>query len=185
MLIGIDEVGRGCWAGPMLVVAACQTGQLPSGLNDSKKLSKKQREAIFPELVSSFKFGEGWVEPNEIDKLGLSGAMRLGVGRALSKLGASTDDRIIMDGKVNFCSQYFTNVQCIVKADSLHPVVSAASIYAKVIRDKYMVSIANKYPDYLFENHVGYGTQSHLNALKTLGITEIHRKTYKPIQAFL
>ncbi len=185
MLIGIDEVGRGCWAGPLLVVAARQTGALPNGLTDSKLLTKKQREAIFYNLTSNFQFGEGWVEPAEIDHAGLTAAMKLGVSRALRALRVTTTDDIIMDGHINYCDGAFTNVQCVIKADRLHPIVSAASIYAKVTRDNHMARLAAAFPGYGFEAHVGYGTKAHITALEKLGACQLHRTSYKPIQAFL
>jgi ribonuclease HII len=184
-VIGVDEVGRGSWAGPLLVVAARLTGDLPTGLRDSKLLSKKQRNAIFQLLSSNFQFGEGWVQPEEIDAHGLSTAMRIGVNRALVALGAGLEDEIIIDGNINYCPSEFTNARCEVKADSLQPIVSAASIYAKVARDGYMARIAQFYPNYSFEKHVGYGTKLHRDLLIRYGVSGLHRKSYKPIQAFL
>lgn len=184
-VIGIDEVGRGCWAGPLLVVAARQKGTLPVGLADSKKLSKTQREALFEAIVRSCDIGEGWVEPTEIDEHGLTEAMRLAVARALAVLGAAPSEQIIMDGTYNYCAPEFTQVECVAKADDLHPIVSAASIYAKVRRDQFMTEQAELHPNYGFEKHVGYGTAFHIEALKTLGICELHRRSYKPVQAYV
>lgn len=184
-MIGIDEVGRGCWAGPLLVVAARQRGKLPPGLADSKTLSKAEREQIFGYLDLHFDFGEGWVRAEEIDEHGLAGAMRIGVSRALVALGATNDDIIVMDGSVNYCGEGFTNVQTIIKADQSHPVVSAASIYAKVNRDRHMERAAQFYPYYGFEKHVGYGTALHMSALKVHGVSAIHRKSFKPVRAYL
>lgn len=180
-MIGIDEVGRGCWAGPLLVVAARVKTTLPLGLKDSKKLSKKQRDSLFEQIKNTCNLGEGWVEPAEIDELGLTGAMQLGVARALKNLNAKIDDTIIMDGHINYCAADFVNVECVIKADDSHPIVSAASIYAKVLRDTKMTELAKIYPNYGFENHVGYGTKQHLQAMQKLGICEIHRKSYKPV----
>lgn len=159
-MIGIDEVGRGCWAGPLLVVAARACGDLPIGLADSKVLSKKKREELFIILPESCDFGEGWVQPAEIDRLGLTEAMRLAVQRALAALQAKQNDEIIMDGLINYCSPEYTRVKCIAKADASHPIVSAASIYAKVLRDRKMAELALRHPDYSFDQHVGYGTIS-------------------------
>lgn len=185
MHIGIDEVGRGCWAGPLLVVAARSARKLPQGLKDSKKLSKNQREALIEAIEHSCDLGEGWVEPTEIDERGLASAMRLGVSRALSSLNASPDEAIIMDGNINYCSDMFTNIICVAKADDKFPVVSAASIYAKVRRDQAMREFATQYLDYGFEKHVGYGTKLHREALYRLGVTPIHRKSFKPVQGLL
>lgn len=183
--IGIDEVGRGCWAGPLLVVAARATGPLPQGLTDSKLLSKAQREAFLPDIVASCELGEGWVQSEEIDQVGLAGAMRIGVSRALIMLGARFEDSIILDGNINYCPKEFVNATPVIKADALHPIVSAASVYAKVMRDAHMVRLAQFHPFYGFEKHVGYGTALHQAALKIHGVSKIHRKSYKPIQAFL
>lgn len=181
-MIGIDEVGRGCLAGPLLVVAARATGELPAGLTDSKTLSKVRREKFSVELTSVCQFGEGWVEPDEIDELGLAEAMRLGVDRALKSLGARYNDAIIMDGNVNYCDPRFGNVECVIKADLSHPIVGAASIHAKVSRDKKMAELSVEYPDYGFDVHVGYGTKTHLDALRRVGVTPLHRRSYKPVR---
>lgn len=184
-MIGIDEVGRGCWAGPLLIVAARQRSVLPGGLKDSKKLSKKQRETLILAIQSSCDLGEGWVEAAEIDKVGLTEAMELGVARALEAVGAAVDEDIIMDGTINYCPQQFAKVQCIARADDTHSIVSAASIYAKVTRDARMVELAKTHPKYGFDAHVGYGTKAHSTALKQYGVCALHRLSYKPIQALL
>lgn len=185
MAIGIDEVGRGCWAGPLLVVAAWAHAELPSGLTDSKLLSKKRRQAILPAIRKACDFGEGWVTASEIDDLGLSQAMRLGVQRALQMLGANPADHIIMDGNINYCPYKFKNVECLVGADRTEPIVSAASIFAKVSRDIYMEQMAQQYPVYGFERHVGYGTKAHLQALGSNGVCRMHRRSFKPVKAFI
>lgn len=184
MIIGIDEVGRGAWAGPLLVVAARAKKTLPVGLMDSKVLSKKRREQLNPLLKESCDFGEGWVSNLEIDELGLTKAMKLGVKRALLALGCQHSARIIMDGSINYCSDEYTKVECVIKADSLYPIVSAASIYAKVVRDNKMRDLALEHPKYGFEKHVGYGTKLHLDVLKQYGVCELHRLSYKPVAGF-
>jgi ribonuclease HII len=183
-MIGIDEVGRGCWAGPLLVVAARSIATLPPGLADSKVLSKKKREELFVILPEACVFGQGWVKPAEIDELGLTEAMKLGVARALDNLNASADDEIIMDGLINYCGPEFTRVQCIARADASHPIVSAASVYAKVLRDRKMTELALQHPNYGFDKHVGYGTKVHMDAIKQFGVTPLHRLSYKPLQQF-
>lgn len=181
-MIGIDEVGRGCWAGPLLIVAARAKGVLPVGLKDSKKLSTKKRELFYSQLQDSCDLGEGWVSAPEIDQLGLSEAMRLGVGRALVAINARHDEEIIMDGLINYCSNEFTNVVCIAKADDLYPIVSAASIYAKVTRDRFMTELEGKYAVYEFAKHVGYGTKLHMDMLKLHGASDQHRLSFAPIK---
>jgi ribonuclease HII len=184
-MIGIDEVGRGCWAGPLLVVAARHKATLPNGLADSKVLSKKKREALFLVLPKACDFGEGWVEAAEIDELGLAEAMKLAVQRALHHLEASFDEEIIMDGTINYCAPDFANVQCIARADASHPIVSAASVYAKVLRDQKMSDLSLQHPSYSFDKHVGYGTKLHMEALCQFGITPLHRLSYKPLKQFV
>lgn len=184
-MIGIDEVGRGCWAGPLLVVAARQTSTLSSDLADSKILTKKKRIALIDSIQQSCQLGEGWVQPSEIDEIGLTKAMQLAVERALSSIGAKPDEAIIMDGNINYCPRQYANVKCIVSADASYPIVSAASIYAKVKRDHYMSQLALDLPGYGFEKHVGYGTKQHLLALRQLGVSHCHRLSYKPVKALL
>lgn len=180
-MIGIDEVGRGCWAGPLLIVAARQKTDLPVGLDDSKKLTKKKRELLFVRIKQSCDLGEGWVTAQEIDAIGLTGAMKLGVDRALKNIDAKFDEQIIMDGLINYCNPKYIDVQCEAKADGKYPVVSAASVYAKVTRDNFMAQLGEKYKKYEFEKHVGYGTQLHSGLLKKHGVSDQHRLSFKPI----
>ncbi len=181
--VGVDEVGRGCWAGP-LVAGAVILDQPIDGLKDSKKLSKKQRGKFVAEIeLQAIAIGLGWVEPAEIDDLGLTEAVRLAMQRALEQI--TTDyDEIIIDGNLNFFPEN-PKAKSLIKADDTVPAVSAASIVAKVARDKYMAEIAGKYPDYGFANHVGYGTVLHLERLKLHGISDQHRQSFKPVAALL
>ena len=181
-VIGIDEVGRGCLAGPLLVVAARQIGSLPDGLCDSKLMTRAQREAIFEHLTSNLEFGEGWVKPVEINRRGLTGAMRLGVARSLKQLKVDYQQEIIMDGPINYFSRRYKKVRCIIDADLNHPIVSAASIYAKVRRDRFMIQLAKRHPRYGFDSHVGYATPEHLEALDKFGaLKRIHRQFFEPV----
>ena len=165
-----------------MVVAARAKTQLPNGLRDSKLLSRKQRLEILNKLSISCDFGEGWIKAVEIDRHGLAKALRLGVRRALRAVNAQIDEEIIMDGKVNYIPKKFKNVNCVVDADNLVPIVSAASIYAKVSRDNFMFRLAQGHPSYNFENHVGYGTKQHLKAITHLGVIRfVHRRSYTPI----
>ena len=181
-MVGVDEVGRGCWAGPLLVVAAQASGELPSGLKDSKLMTKQQREKMLDLLSICCNFGEGWVSAIEIDKHGLAKALRLGIARALRNLGTQIDEEIILDGRVNYLPAKFTAGRCLVNADNLVPIVSAASIYAKVNRDSFMTQLAIKHPAYNFEQHVGYGTKAHIDAIDRYGLIKyVHRLSYAPI----
>jgi ribonuclease HII len=181
--VGIDEVGRGCWAGP-LVAGAVILGEPIVGLKDSKKLSKKQREKLVGQIKSTaVSIGLGWVWPEEIDIGGVTQAVKVAMERALAAIDASYGE-IIIDGNIN----YFPNepkAQAVIKADDSVPAVSAASIVAKVARDDYMAEMAKKYPEYAFEKHVGYGTAAHIAALKLHGICVLHRKSYKPIKVII
>lgn len=184
-VIGIDEVGRGCWAGPLLVVAARQRETLPEGLKDSKLLSRIARSKLKALIEKTCDLGEGWVMPAEIDHLGLTAAMRLGTERALQNLNAATDETIIFDGNINFCDPKFIRASAVTGADKTFPIVSAASIYAKVIRDQYMAELPERYHIYEFPRHVGYGTKLHSELLKKYGVSDIHRRSFKPIKALL
>lgn len=183
--IGIDEVGRGCWAGPLLVVAARQVRALPKGLMDSKKLSKIQRKTFYEPITIACDIGEGWVTSTEIDRLGLTKAMKLGVRRALKEIEAKNDETIVIDGSINYCEDAFIKASAIVGADNLFPIVSAASIYGKVTRDKYMAELPERYKKYEFASHVGYGTHTHLKKLQEFGLSDLHRRSFKPVREFL
>lgn len=180
--VGIDEVGRGCWAGP-LVAGAAILRQPILGLRDSKKLSKKQRKMLSEIISKQATVGLGWVWPQEIDELGLTEGVRLAMERALAEI-TTTYDEIIIDGNINYFPQD-VHAKAIIKADDSVAAVSAASIVAKVARDTYMAELGDKYSGYEFERHVGYGTAAHIAALQRLGVCDIHRVSYKPVQAFL
>ncbi|HUB93316.1 MAG TPA: ribonuclease HII [Verrucomicrobiae bacterium] len=188
-LVGIDEVGRGCWAGPLVAGAVA----LPTNfsiedhhvaLRDSKRLSKKQREAAAHWVhVNAIAVGLGWVTPAEVDALGLTEAVRLAMQRALAEMTLEYDE-VIIDGNINYFPEN-SKARAIIKADNSIPSVSAASIVAKVARDAYMTELGAEYAGYGFASHVGYGTAAHVAALKALGVSDIHRRSYKPVQAFL
>lgn len=181
MIVGIDEVGRGCWAGPLVAGAVLLESEIP-GLRDSKKLTKRQREAM-SQLVkgSDAIYGLGWVSPAEVDELGLTAAVRIAMERALACITIPFNE-VIIDGNFNFLA-HMPLTRAIVQADNTVPAVSAASILAKVARDDYMIAQAEKFPGYGFEKHVGYGTAAHAAAMRELGLTPLHRKSYKPVRA--
>jgi len=186
MILGIDEVGRGPWAGPLVVGAVVLGGVTIDGLTDSKKLTKKRREQLDIEIRDKASgFGLGWVSAGEIDKIGLSAALKLATKRAVDQVSTSYHE-IIIDGTVNFLSetskgQYVTTMK---KADLLIPSVSAASVVAKVARDSYMTLQDYIYPGYSFKNHVGYGTELHRNAIDKLGVTPLHRLSIAPLKKY-
>ncbi|MEI6851023.1 MAG: ribonuclease HII [Candidatus Saccharibacteria bacterium] len=186
MILGIDEVGRGPWAGPLVVGAVVLGGVTISGLTDSKKLSKKRREILDIEIrEKALGVGLGWVEASEIDSIGLSESLKLATRRAVEQIKTPYSE-IIIDGTVNFLSG--TNkekfVTTIKKADLLIPSVSAASIIAKVARDNYMERQDDIYKNYGFKNHVGYGTLFHRNAIDKYGVTPLHRLSFVPLKKY-
>lgn len=184
MILGIDEVGRGCLAGPLVVGAVVLSESHGiEGLADSKKLTKNKREMINAEIRKKAEgFGLGWIFPDEIDEIGISSALVEATKRAVMAIECSYS-QIIIDGTVNFLNgtKKGEHVSTLVKADTLIAEVSAASIIAKVARDSYMMSEAKKYPNYGFESHVGYGTKKHLEAISNFGACNIHRKSFRPI----
>ena len=183
-LLGIDEVGRGPWAGP-LVVGACVLREPIEGLNDSKKLTAKRREKLAAVIHEKAYCGLGWISAAELDELGLSAALRKACREAVKAVKAQKPEfnEIIIDGTVNFLSDTPLGkfVSVLPKADALVPEVSAASIIAKVARDNYMIELAERFPGYGFEKHVGYGTALHRAALEELGPCEEHRKSFRPV----
>lgn len=189
MILGIDEVGRGPWAGPLVVGAVVLPEDLTGleMLTDSKKLSAKKRlelDVVIRERALGW--GLGWVHADELDEVGLSEALRRATIRAVEAV-TTTYHEIIIDGTINFLKetnkgQYVTTMA---KADFLIPAVSAASIIAKVARDAYMEEQDALYPAYGFASHVGYGTAKHQQALAEHGITTLHRKSFAPIAKLL
>ena len=194
MILGIDEVGRGAWAGPLVVGACVLNGAEIEGLTDSKKLTKKQREVLNAEIsASSAIVGLGWVEAGEIDKIGLSESLRLATKRAVREVQAgckaqnTTFDEIIIDGTVNFLRETPLEryVSTLKKADLLIASVSAAAICAKVARDNFMAELDKELPDFHFGRHVGYGTQAHRRVLVEFGANKYHRASFRPVAEIL
>ena len=182
--VGIDEVGRGCWAGPLVAGAVILATPI-AGLKDSKKLSAKRRSELAVLIYAhAAAVGIGWVWPHEIDELGLTKSVALAMRRAVEQITSSYDE-VIIDGNINYLPDIPGTV-AVIKADDTVAVVSAASIAAKVARDRYMIDIAAaEYPLYGFERHVGYGTTLHVAALQQYGSCALHRMSYKPIKALL
>jgi ribonuclease HII len=185
-IMGIDEVGRGCWAGPLVAGAVVLSDDYIHGasmgwkLADSKKMSKMQRDKANSGIRGmAAAYGIGWVTSQEVDDFGLTKAVSLAMERAVIACNMDVD-QIIIDGSYNFLPD-MANVTTIVKADASQPTVSAASILAKVARDNWMAEAEVRFPGYGFASHVGYGTAAHRTALQALGICELHRRSFKPI----
>jgi ribonuclease HII len=187
--VGIDEVGRGCWAGPLVAGAVILPASLDLKdsslvLRDSKKMTKQQRDvaAVFIHK-NAVAVGLGWVWPAEIDSYGITWAVKVAMERAVAKIEVDYNE-IVIDGNINYFPKD-KRAKAIIKADDSVLSVSTASIVAKVARDTYMAELGEKYAGYGFEKHVGYGTAVHIAALKLLGVSDIHRRSYKPIKALL
>ena len=189
-ILGIDEVGRGPLAGPLVVGAVILPEEEKpwfNDLKDSKKLSAKKRETLNKIILEEATTSLGWVPAHELDELGISEALRLATKRAVKSIQSlhATFSQIIIDGKINFLSntplENYTST--LIKADDKIREVSAASIIAKVARDQYMIELATKYPNYDFDKHVGYGTKAHVKAIYEYGLTPEHRKSFEPCKS--
>lgn len=185
MILGIDEAGRGPWAGPLVVGAVVLGGATIDGLDDSKILTKKRREQLYEQIKQQATGATGWVSAAELDEIGMSEALRLATRRAVQQIHTPYHE-IIIDGTINLLKgatheQYVT---CLAKADALIPSVSAASIVAKVERDRYMAELDEKYPGYGFAQHAGYGVAKHRAAIEQLGVTSEHRLSFAPLARY-
>lgn len=186
MILGIDEVGRGPWAGPLVVGAVVLGDVEVEGLTDSKKLSAKRRTELAAEInEKAAGVGLGWVTAAELDELGMSASLVEATKRAVQQITAPYHE-IIIDGTVNFLKDTKKGpfVTTLKKADLLISSVSAASIVAKVARDNYMEQQGLEYPEYGFESHAGYGTAKHRLAIEQYGVTPLHRLSFAPLQKY-
>ena len=180
---GIDEAGRGPLAGPVVAAAAIiNIANCPEGLNDSKKLTHKARERLYEELVGCAELGIGIATVEEIDEINILQATMLAMTRAFNAL-TRTADFALIDG--NRLPKLSCPARAIVKGDARVLSIAAASIAAKVTRDRMMLEIAKTHPDYGFEKHMGYGTAKHMDALNRLGVTSHHRRSFAPVRNML
>lgn len=177
VICGVDEAGRGPLAGPVYAAAVILPRDLEiPGLTDSKKLSDKKRRELFPIIQEqAVAFGIGVASEKEIDEINILQATFLAMKRALEKLSVRPDLALI-DG--NRKTDFGVPAKTVVKGDSLSASIAAASILAKVSRDNYMMELAQKYPQYGFDIHKGYGTKAHYQALREFGPSEVHRMTF-------
>ena len=170
-LCGIDEAGRGPFAGPMVVAGVILKNDIEE-LNDSKKLSEKKREKLFDIIRENSEYHIVFTTNKQIDELGLSLCLQNSIKEIMDNLNAQ---QYLMDGNTTFA---IVNLESLIKADAHIKEVSAASILAKVSRDRYMCEVASTYPEYSFEKHKGYGTQAHIDAIIDYGYSPLHRQTF-------
>lgn len=180
-IAGMDEAGRGALAGP--VVAACvilNPAQIPAGINDSKKLTNKRRRELYDRIQEqAIAIGVGRVEPEIIDDINIYNATKLAMKKALGNLRAPPDFLLIDAVKLYDISISSVSLP---KGDEKSVSIAAASIIAKVYRDNVMIEYADRYPEYRFSSHKGYGTAAHRDALRMYGPTELHRFSYMPVR---
>ena len=189
LVIGVDEAGRGPLVGSVVAAAvAFPSGLLIDGLTDSKKLSEKKREALYEQITSECHWSIGQSSSNEIDQINILEATMLAMKRAVEKLkielaNNSQITSVLVDG--NRCPD-IEKCRAIVKGDLTVPAISAASVIAKVTRDRQMVDLDQAYPEFGFARHKGYGTRAHLEALKNFGpIKGQHRFTFAPVKKLI
>lgn len=177
LICGVDEAGRGPLAGPVCAAAVILPRGLEiEGLNDSKKLSEKKRDKLFDAICAeAVSYGIAFASVEEIEQVNILNAAMLAMNRAIEKLSVKPTLALIdgnRDSAINMSSR------CVVKGDAKCADIAAASILAKVTRDRYMLEMAEKYPEYHFEKHKGYGTKLHYEALREYGPCEIHRPSF-------
>ncbi len=183
VVAGIDEAGRGPWAGPVVAAAVIlDRDHTPSGLDDSKRLSASRREDLYRALVRGADVGIGVATVDEIDELNILQATFLAMRRAAEAVTAKPELALV-DG--NAAPGLSCPVRTIVKGDQKCPSIAAASIVAKVTRDRLMTELAREYPNYGWERNKGYGTKDHRQALIRHGVTPHHRRSFKPIHKML
>lgn len=177
LICGVDEAGRGPLAGPVCAAAVILPRGLEiPGLNDSKKLSEKKRDELFGVICKeAISYGIAFATVEEIEEINILNAAMLAMNRAIAMLDPIPELALI-DGNRN--SAIEMNSRCVVKGDAKCADIAAASILAKVTRDRYMLEMAEKYPQYGFERHKGYGTKLHYEALREYGPCEIHRPSF-------
>lgn len=181
LIAGVDEVGRGPLVGDVVTAAVILDPNKPIvGLTDSKKLSEKKRDALFIEIkANALAWSIGRASPKEIDQINILQATMLAMTRAVDGLSL-TPELVRVDG--NRCPKWRYNSEAIIKGDLLHAEISAASILAKVTRDKEMKELDECHPEYGFAGHKGYPTKVHMQALKKYGPISEHRFSFKPVQ---
>ena len=183
LIAGIDEAGRGPWAGPVVSAAVILNEKnIPDGLNDSKKLSEKKRLSLFSSIYNFHSVGVGISSIEEIDTMNVLQATFLSMSRAVNDLNPQPE-HVLVDGNLDPGLDFKTD--CIVKGDSASLSIAAASIIAKVTRDNLMIELDGEYPYYCWKKNKGYGTSEHRKALEMYGPCKYHRKSFSPINKML
>lgn len=184
LVCGVDEAGRGPLAGPVSAAAVILNAANPiEGLADSKKLTEKQRDQLAPVIRErALAWAVAYADVEEIDRLNILQATLLAMKRAVLALH-TRPHQVLVDGL--YCPQTGIPSQAIVKGDSTIAAISAASILAKTARDELMLGLHVQYPQYGFDGHKGYPTPAHLAALRAHGVSEIHRRSFKPVRELL
>lgn len=176
-IIGVDEVGRGPLAGPVVVSAILvDKSVMDLPVKDSKLLSIKKRDALFQELKSLYKYSIAIVSPADIDKLNILNATKKAMSMAITELKCVNDCPVFVDG--NFTPYDAPDIKCIIKGDIIFKPISAASIIAKVFRDELMTQYSKDYPMYDWHKNMGYGTKVHIDAIRQYGLTPLHRRSF-------
>ncbi len=186
-IAGVDEAGRGPWAGPVVAAAVIlDPDNIPSGIADSKALDAEARELLFPRIMESARVGVGIADVERIDQDNILNATMWAMTIAVKALPCSKAEKpklILVDG--NRAPRFACAARTIVKGDARSLSIAAASIIAKVTRDRLMIALGREFPGYGFERHKGYGTPEHAAALGRLGVTIHHRRSFRPIQLAL
>ena len=183
IIAGVDEVGRGPLAGPVTAAAVILGGHVPEGLNDSKVLSAARRERLFALIMDNASVSVAHASVAEIDRLNILRASQLAMERAVAGLSV-VPDWVLIDGNL-IPAGLRGSGEAIVKGDARSLSIAAASIVAKVVRDRIMVDLAQQHPGYGWERNAGYPTKDHLAALLNLGVTPHHRRSFKPVHNIL
>jgi ribonuclease HII len=178
LIAGVDEAGRGPWAGPVVAAAVIFIRKPPSGINDSKQLCAKEREALFPKIQAAAYVGVGISAVDLIDGINIYHATHAAMAGAIENL-ACAPSAVLIDG--NRCPKLDIPAEALVEGDAHSLSIAAASIIAKVTRDRMMRELAGVFPQYAWERNKGYGTPEHAAALKLHGVTCHHRRSFRPV----
>ena len=186
-IAGVDEAGRGPWAGPVVAAAVILDPQnIPTGIAESKPLDADTREALFPRIMECARVGVGIADVSRIDQDNILNATMWAMTVAVKALPCARGQKpklVLVDG--NRAPRFACRARTIVKGDARSLSIAAASIIAKVTRDRLMIALGREFPGYGFERHKGYGTPEHADALSRLGVTAHHRRSFRPVQLAL